>query len=254
MIDLHSHLLPAVDDGARTVEQSVRVLRYMAEHGVTDICLTPHLLASETELGVPPRHDAAFATLSAAAPELPRLHRAAEIMLDRPLPAVVARDGRFRIAGSRYVLVEFPRLIAAQAVRLALSHVAELGLVPLLAHPERYSSCSPDVVSRWRTTGARMQLDANTLLSPYPRGERARALLAAGLGDIVAGDNHGDDRTVAAISTALIEQGAEDQARLLTEANPRAILEDRVTVLVDPVELKLSLLKRLRRFMGGGEE
>ena len=46
MIDLHSHLLPAVDDGARTVEQAVAVLGTMAQHGVTGICLTPHLTAT----------------------------------------------------------------------------------------------------------------------------------------------------------------------------------------------------------------
>lgn len=254
MIDLHSHLLPAVDDGARSVQQAVRALRYMAEQGVTDVCLTPHLLASETEAGVPHRHDAAFETLRKAAPETPRLHRAAEIMLDRPLPAAAAGDRRLRIAGSRYVLVEFPRLIAEHAVRLALTHVAELGLVPLLAHPERYSSCSPEAVARWRSIGARMQLDANTLLSPYPRGERARALLAAGLGDIVAADNHGDERTVAPVRAALIEQGAEDQAKLLADANPRAILDDAVTTLVEPAELKLPFMSRIRGFFGGGEE
>ena len=48
MIDLHSHLLPAVDDGSRTVEQSVGVLRRMAGLGITDVCLTPHLRANET--------------------------------------------------------------------------------------------------------------------------------------------------------------------------------------------------------------
>ena len=74
MIDLHSHLLPGVDDGSRTVEQSVTVLRRMAELGITDVCLTPHLRANETATAPPARHEEAFAALRAEAfPVAPRL-------------------------------------------------------------------------------------------------------------------------------------------------------------------------------------
>ena len=97
MIDLHSHLLPAVDDGARTVEQAVAVLGTMAQHGVTGICLTPHLTATEAEAGVPPAHDAAFALLTARAPTAPRLYRGTELMLDRPLGR---RQRRTPLSGS----------------------------------------------------------------------------------------------------------------------------------------------------------
>jgi protein-tyrosine phosphatase len=68
VIDLHSHLLPGVDDGSRSVEQSVGVLRRMAGLGITDVCLTPHLKATETAHAPPARHDAAFAALGAKAP------------------------------------------------------------------------------------------------------------------------------------------------------------------------------------------
>jgi protein-tyrosine phosphatase len=108
VIDLHSHLLPGVDDGSRTVEQSVGVLRRMAERGITDVCLTPHLRANETRNAPPVRHDEAFAALRAEAPELPRLHRGAEVMLDRPLALDSDRMRRISLGGTRYVLVSFP--------------------------------------------------------------------------------------------------------------------------------------------------
>ena len=66
MIDLHSHLLPGVDDGSRTVEQSVEVLTRMGAAGITAVCLTPHLEASRAEKGVPKAYDAAFEALKAA--------------------------------------------------------------------------------------------------------------------------------------------------------------------------------------------
>jgi len=75
VIDLHCHLLPGVDDGSRTVEQSVRVLTAMQESGVTAVCLTPHHTIGRLSQGLPPSHDDAFAALSAAAPDGVRLHR-----------------------------------------------------------------------------------------------------------------------------------------------------------------------------------
>jgi protein-tyrosine phosphatase len=253
MIDLHSHLLPAVDDGSRSVEQSVGVLAEMASLGVTDICLTPHLLASQADAGVPQRHDAAFAALRAAAPSAPALHRGAEVMLDRPLSAAAGSDRRLCLGGTRYILVEFPRMIAFGTVSNALRHVAALGLVPLLAHPERYSCCTVGAVQRWRDAGALMQVDATTILSPRARGERARQLLAAGLAHILAADNHGDDRTVAAARDALLEHQGFAQADLLLVQNPGAILADGLVETVPPLTMRTSFTQRLRRLFEGDD-
>lgn len=245
MIDLHCHLLPAVDDGSRSVVQSVNVLRRWVQDGVTDVCLTPHVLASRAGAGVPESHDAAFAALAAEAPTEIRLHRGAEVMLDVPVTAAMVRA--HTLGGSRYLLVEFPRMIAEEAVRNALSVVARAGLVPLLAHPERYTSCTPAAVHRWRQTGARMQVDATTLASPQARGERARALVRHGLADVIAADNHGDSRALVIGRQALAEAGGSEQAELLSARNPGAILADQPLVQVPPLEIRSSLLQRLRR-------
>jgi protein-tyrosine phosphatase len=254
VIDLHSHLLPAVDDGARTVDQAVATLREMARNGVTEICLTPHLLASRAEEGIPARHDAAFQTLRATAPAAPLLHRGAEVMLDRPLGEAAAANPCVRLGGSRYILVEFPRMVAGATVSNALARVVSLGLVPLLAHPERYTSCSVHAVERWRRAGAFMQVDATTLLSPRGRGERARQLLATGLADIIAADNHGDTRMLLAGRRMIEEQGGDVQADLLTRYNPAAILADQPMRLVEPLELRPSLLERLRRLLSQADQ
>lgn len=251
MIDLHSHLLPAVDDGSRTVEQSVGVLRRMAELGITDVCLTPHLRANETVDAPPDRHDDAFAALRAEAPDRPRLHRGAEVMLDRPLPLEPDRMRRITLGGTQYILVEFPRLVAVEAVTNALTRVRDAGLTPVLAHPERYGSCSVEAVAYWRSLGARMQVDATTLHSPQTRGQRARQLVAAGLADILAGDNHGDDRTIAAGADFLRALDGNAQAELLTVANPSAILRGDPLVEVPPLVIRRTWMQRLRQLLGG---
>ena len=254
MIDLHSHLLPGVDDGSRTVEQSVRVLREIAELGITDVCLTPHLTASRAEQGVPAAHDAAYAALAAAAPSDVRLHRGAEVMLDRPLGPAAAANRAITLNGTRYILVEFPRIVPRETVATALRLVSDTGLVPVLAHPERYSSCSVPAARAWRAAGAKLQVDANTVLSPRSRGERARALLAAGMADILAADNLGDDRTLAAAHASLSQHGSAEQAALLTVRNPRAILDDAELEPVEPVAFTVSLMQRIRRLFEGGSE
>ncbi len=175
-------------------------------------------------------------------------------MLDRPLGERAATNPMIRLGGTRYVLVEFPRMVAADAVRNALTHVVAAGLLPVLAHPERYTSCSVENVRRWRGLGAVMQVDATTLLMPRGRGERARALLGAGLGDILAADNHGDGRMLLAAWQLLEEHDGITQAQLLTSANPSAILRDQLTEEVPPLVLKPSLLDRLRRLWPSAEQ
>jgi protein-tyrosine phosphatase len=253
VIDLHSHLLPAVDDGSRSVAQSIEVMKEMAGHGVTDVCLTPHLRAGQLA-GAPPRsHDEAFEALQAAAPALPRLHRGAEVMLDRPLPVSGESLLRCTIGGTHYILVEFPRMVAYDTVSIALGRVVDAGLLPVLAHPERYTSCSPDTVARWRELGARMQVDATTLLSTQSRGQRARALVSAGLADILAADNHGDDRSIATGRKFLEAQEGDEQAELLTVLNPRAILNDQPLLSVPALEIRRSWMQKIRQLLEGGQ-
>lgn len=254
MIDLHNHLLPGVDDGSRSVAQSLRVLGTFAEQGISAVCLTPHLLASDAARGRPADHDLAFAALLAAAPTTPRLHRGAEIMLDRPLPESVARQRSVTLNGTQFVLVEFTRTVTFQTAAAALGHVVDIGLVPVLAHPERYACCTPEVVRRWRTLGALMQVDATTLATGRGRGERARALVAEGLADILAGDNHGDDRSLATVRDFLRHQGGALQAGLLLDANPAAILAGERPEEVPALPLRTGVLSRLRNLLSEGDQ
>jgi protein-tyrosine phosphatase len=246
VIDLHCHLLPGVDDGSKSVEQSVRVLERMIADGIKGVCLTPHLVASRIAEGPPPEHDEAFALLQSAAPAGIMLRRGAEILLDRGLTPRAVAARRVTLGGTRYALIEFTRLVAAGAVAAALSQVVQAGLVPLLAHPERYTSCSPGAIAKFRELGAVIQVDANTIFHATGRGRRARELLALGLADILAADNHGDTRSLAEPFSRLSEAGAAEAATALMVVNPAAILDDHTTEVVPPVTVKIPLWSRVR--------
>ena len=171
--------------------------------------------------------------------------------MDRPLTRPVALARNVTLAESRYILVEFPRLVAYDTVTIALSQVVELGLVPVLAHPERYSCCSVEAVRHWRAVGAKMQIDSTTLLASQARGQRARQLVGDGLADILAGDNHGDDRTVATGARFLMAQDGARQVELLVVNNPSAILNDLPLAPVPPLRMRHSWMRRIKDFLEG---
>lgn len=252
MIDLHCHLLPGVDDGSRSVEQSVRVLTTMREAGVTAVCLTPHHTIGHLSRGLPPEHDAAFEALSAAAPAGVTLHRGVELMLDRAVPPELADHPDVRLGGTRYILVEFTRLTALSSIANALHQIGLLGMVPVLAHPERYAACTLESARHWKSLGAVMQVDATTMLTPRGRGRRVRELLAAGLADIIAADNHGDDRLITAGYRFLCEAGGSSQADYLARRNPAAILADGELEPVAPLAFKTGLMDKLRHLLEDG--
>ena len=254
MIDLHCHLLHGVDDGSRNIGQSVRTLNTMRENGTTAVCLTPHFSVGRIPKGLPPTHDIAFTELRAAAPDGIALHRGVELLLDRPVRPELLDHPELTLGGTRFVLVEFTRLAAGTSITNALRQIVQLGLVPVLAHPERYQACNPQAVRHWKADGALMQVDATTLLSGRGRGQRARTLLANGLADILAADNHGDKRLLKTASDYLVEHGGTEQAELLMTRNPGAILANDEVEPVPPLEIKTPLFDRLKNILGGDEE
>jgi hypothetical protein len=98
-----------------------------------------------------------------------------------------------------------------------------------------------------------MQVDATTLLSTQSRGQRARTLVAAGLADILAADNHGDDRSIATGRKFLEAQDGDEQGELLTVQNPRAILNDQPLFPVPPLEIRRSWMQKIRQLLEGGQ-
>jgi tyrosine-protein phosphatase YwqE len=108
-------------------------------------------------------------------------------------------------------------------------------------------------VHHWKSLGAVMQVDATTILTSRGRGRRARELLAAGLADIIAADNHGDDRTLGTAYRFLCEAGGSSAADILSRRNPLAILEDGELEPVPPLPFKKGLMETLRNLFDEGE-
>ena len=248
VIDLHTHLLPGVDDGARSSAQAVAVLSRFALDGVTRVACTPHLRASAVRAGeVPdltPRYDRLVERCRASVSDAPALLRGWEIELDDPGVELTAAE--LRLGGGPAVLVELPRGEIPPGVERELTRLRSSGVVPVVAHPERYAGLTTAHARRWREAGAALQGDATTLCGTGARGTVARALLADGAYDILASDNHGDARALAAARDFLTSHGAPDVAQLLTRDNPARLLDGSPTEPVPPLRIADDLAARLR--------
>lgn len=242
MIDIHSHLLPAVDDGSQSVETSVEVLHRFAADGVTLLVCTPHLRASEATTAPVAQYREVLDALRTAAPAVPRLAAGWEIMLDVPRADLTAPE--LALDGSTAVLVEFPHSGVPPCATEELARLRASGVVPVLAHPERYWGCTLDDVAEWRSAGTVMQMDVIALLAGGRMGQFAVQLLESGLIDCFASDNHGDGQSLAVARDWLARLGAIGHVRLMTEINPRRLLRNDPPLPVPPLAPPASGLGR----------
>ena len=252
MIDLHSHLLPGVDDGSPSIERSVPVLEWFGEMGVECVVLTPHLDASGIGRAPLAHHLEILERLRAAAPRTPELRLGWEIMLDEPNADL--RAPHLGLGGSRAVLVEFPRMAVPSQAAEELYRIRCSGVRPVLAHPERYWGCTVDQVREWRDAGAVIQMDTAGLLGSGAVTAISRSLLEAGLVDLFSSDNHGDKRSLATARDWLTEVGTPTHVDLLTRGNARRLLDDEPVVPVPPLSLGGGPLKRLRELFFGARQ
>lgn len=244
-VDFHNHVLAGVDDGARSEAESRAALQAFFDAGAEAVIATPHFDASLVDQ--PERFAERMAALDRAwnalhgwaedaLPKL-RLARGVELKLDVPEPDCT--DERVRLAGGRFVLVEYAAMtVPIQSERPLRSIVAQ-GYVPVLAHPERYVGFDTELVRarEWKHAGALLQINAGSLTGRY--GERARTnamlLLGAGLADYLCSDYHarGD------ITTPAVLDAGTDEAEafaLLSRHNPRRLIEDEAPLAVPALQ------------------
>jgi protein-tyrosine phosphatase len=240
-VDLHSHLVPGVDDGAETVADVLDGVARMRERGIGTIVTTPHLAASLTReadaflerMGEMDRaFEGAREAVRARFPDV-GFTRANEVALDHPEPDL--SDARLRLGRGPFLLVEWARFHPPPGSAAVLARLREQGVEPILAHPERYRRPGPDLsrLAAWREAGAVFQVNHGSLAGAFGPEAREVAveLLARGWVDLLSTDFHGHPSVPLFVDAAgeyfLDREGDEVAARawdLLTLANPVRIL------------------------------
>lgn len=229
MIDLHSHVLPGVDDGARTIEDSRELASKAASEGITAIAATPHVRHD-----YPTTPDRMEAEVAALRRDFSEQGIPVEILhggeLDLQAMRALSQDDlrRFTIAqNGRYLLVEFPYRGWPLDLEQTLFDLALSGFAPILAHPERNAEvqAEPGRLSPFVDRGGLVQITAASLDGRIGRRSRqaAQELIEAGLAHILASDAHLPE--IREVGLAAAAEALDDElARYLTQAAPSAIV------------------------------
>jgi protein-tyrosine phosphatase len=235
MIDLHCHLLPGIDDGARDLEMTLAMARAFVADGVTIVACTPHIL--------PGLYHNTGPQISAAVANLQRMLAESGI----PLNLVAGADnhivqnfvGGLRtghllgLAGSRYVLVEPPHHVMPVRLDDLFFDLSVAGYVPILTHPERLTWIKGNyaVIERLAQKGVWMQITAGSLTGAFGRGPKywAERMLDEGLVQIIATDAHDVQRrppNLAEGRRLAATRVGEEEAWHLVYTRPRGVLDN----------------------------
>lgn len=192
MIDIHSHILHGVDDGAESLAEAAGMVRAAGAAGVRFIIATPHYRDAALAPGQVARSlcELQESIADTGVTLLPGF----EVMLDG-LFSEEWLDGRVPTLGvSRFLLVEFPLNHIPQCSLDVLKRLQQKGLQPIMAHPERnYDfAATPELLARYVETGCLVQLDAGSITGGFgaKAGKLARKLLDRGWVHFVASDAH----------------------------------------------------------------
>lgn len=196
-IDIHSHILPGIDDGAKTLEESVQLVTEMAGWGFDRLTCTPHITKKfrNTPEIIQEKFDILNNALSANGLSID-LRMSAEYRLNPETWPEILKSGLFMPIEDRYILMEFPINEPSDMGDLdpmeEFLKVISLGLTPILPHPERYFYLQHDDLLRYVDAGVKIQSNYGSLAGVYGSevSKRVQSLIDEGIVSFLATDMH----------------------------------------------------------------
>jgi protein-tyrosine phosphatase len=236
MVDLHCHILPGVDDGAKSLEESVAMVKLAAEDGTTDIVATPH--ANHQYNFDPELIASKIRELGEATNHLVNLHSGCDFHLSSTnIQDALSNPAKYAINHRSYVLVEFSDFVIPPTTAEILDRMRSAGMVPIITHPERNRLLHDrvDQIRTWVENDCRVQVTAQSLLGRFGKAAKAFSdgLIDAGLVHFVASDGHNPQGRPPVLSEAyryVAKHHGEPLAETLFVSNPKAALTG------DPIE------------------
>lgn len=212
--DMHSHILPGIDDGAKDVETSIALIKGLQSLGYKRFVATPHII-SDLHPNTKETIDAAFTQLRQAllAEQLEvEIDYAAEYMMDEMFEGLMEKGPLLKL-GDDYVLVETMFMAEPPNLSTVLFDMQTAGYKPVVAHPERYHFVfnKPAKAERMKDRGALLQINALSLTGYYGKHEKHTAiqLLEAGLVDFIGTDIH-HERHLKVLTNFVIDRKVAD--------------------------------------------
>lgn len=258
MIDFHTHILPNIDDGSRNIEETFNLIKEAKAAGFEAIILTSHYIENYYETNVPERE----VWLNAISENLQNkgidinLYLGNEIYIADNIMQLLEQGKACTINNSSYVLFEMPLNAEPMNLYDVIYSLLENKLIPILAHPERYSFIQkePELVFDLIEKGVLMQANYGSIVGQY--GEKAevivRKLLENNMIHFLGSDVHRQKTIYKRIPEALNEiEEIVGSTKLeeLTTTNPILVLSNKKIDIDPPIELTLSFKEKLLMYL-----
>lgn len=250
MIDIHSHILPGIDDGASNWEQSLTMARVAVEDGITEMVCTPHWVLGKYENTRPVILEALAEFKNRLAEQnIPlTVFPGAELRLDISLPQRI-KDGELLTIndGGSYALIELPEEALPKNLEEFFWQLQLKNIKPIIGHVERNSALhqDPERLYRWVETGILTQITAASVLEEFTIDIRnfAIQLLERRMVHMVVTDSHGLRARTPKLSDAYKVIGdimGQEIAHDMTHEIPKRIIQGKSIITADPLPPKKS--------------
>lgn len=232
LIDLHTHIMPGVDDGAQSLDESLAMARVALADGVGQLVAAPHIpLAGLTRADCEARLDGLRQHLASHRADL-EVHLGAEVSLEPDILRWLADGLAWPIGATRYVLVELPFFSLPPYTDDVIFRLQVAGYQPILAHPERNASlaAAPARLGPLVERGVLVQITTTSILGGFGAQAKsaAMAFLQCGWVHVLASDAHSAHPRPPSLTEATreVEKVIGPDAWHLVTTNPAAILDD----------------------------
>ena len=254
-MDIHSHILPGIDDGSQTMDGTVRMLRQAYDEGVRVMIATPHFGIRNPSLTIEHAREVFELTKQAAEETVPGLKMllGCELFYSDGTADALERGEAPTLGGTSYAMVEFSTSDSRERIYRCIREVTWNGVIPVIAHLERYSCLEGDIeaVADLVDQGALVQINCRSFMSSPAqskggrrglfgkkkqegfflerKGDWARQLLSEGLVHFIASDCHDDNFRTPVYRTALeAMEGccSEEMLKKIARDNPISLLKN----------------------------
>lgn len=233
-IDIHTHILPGIDDGARDWAQTERMLKLQREQGVTDIIATPHFDMEDNYQNPNQIRELVKQANELAKKVVPEitLYAGCEVLYSPGVIDAYKKGDILTLADSQYILIEFFPRSPYREIEEAISSFVREGLVPVIAHVERYECLMNEYDRLYELSkmGAVMQMNSRSFLGKRfdKRAKMCRKMIENGYVQFLGSDCHNENERPPKmlqpyqLIAKFVGEGLADE---ITQYNPRSILE-----------------------------
>ena len=258
MIDIHSHILPNIDDGSRSIEETFQLIEEAQEVGFEAIISTSHYMEGYYETNVAEREvwiNAIYQKLQERNLDI-KLYLGNEVYFSNNIISLLENGNATTINDTSYLLFEMP--LNAEPLNLydVIYEMLQYKLVPILAHPERYSFIQnePELVYDLIQKGVLMQANYGSVIGQYGKKPQiiVKKFLSNNMIHFLGSDVHRRHTVYPKIPEILKELKdliGEEKLEKLTTTNPKLLLQNKKIDIIEPTPIKLTLMEKMKMKM-----